>query len=175
MKATVDGNGTKALTFKQPAAVLAVAKRYVDEKYKEGFNNDTIFGAWYGLNHEPWCAMFVSKVFSEAKCSKLVAASSSKGFASCQMGLNWFIKHRQVVPLAKAQAGDIVFYQFDNDPAADHVGIVVRNNKLRKTLVTYEGNTARDGAGSQSNGDGVYQKTRRYSDVMAVARPEWTA
>ena len=59
--------------------VLANAKRYVDMKYKEGPNNDTIFGEWYGLNHQPWCAMFVSKVFNEAKLSKLIAASSTKG------------------------------------------------------------------------------------------------
>ena len=28
--------------------------------YKEGPNNDTKYGAWYGLNYNPWCAMFVS-------------------------------------------------------------------------------------------------------------------
>lgn len=155
--------------------VLSKAKHYVDVKYKEGADNDTIFGQWYGANHQPWCAMFVSKVFNEAGLSKIVAATTAKGFASCQLGLNWFVKKRQVVPVASAQAGDIAFYQFDADPASDHVGIVVKNNKLRKTLVTYEGNTAADGSGSQSNGNGVYQKTRSYSEVMAVARPAYPA
>lgn len=158
----------------QVKLVLEKAKHYVDTKYKEGRNNDTIFGKWYGMNHQPWCAMFVSKVFNEAKCSKLIAASTSKGFASCQLGLNWFVKKRQIVPVSSAMPGDLVFFQFDDDPAADHIGIVVKNNKALRTLVTYEGNTAKDGSGSQSNGDGVYQKRRKYSQVIAVARPKWT-
>lgn len=158
---------------KQANLVLQKAKTYVDAAYKEGPNNDTIFGEWYGMNHQPWCAMFVSKVFNEAKCSKLIAASSAKGFASCQMGLNWFVKKRQIVPVTSAMPGDIVFYQFDDDPAADHVGIVVSNNKTLRNIVVYEGNTSRDGSGSQSNGDGVYQKKRKYSQIIAVARPKW--
>jgi len=158
----------------QVDAVLAAAKNYVDAKYKEGRNNDTIFGKWYGLNHQPWCAMFVSKCFAEAKASKLIAAQSSKGFSSCQIGLSWFASKKQLVPVTSAMPGDIVFYQFDDDPAADHVGIVVSNNKLTKTLITYEGNTAKDGSGSQANGDGVYQKKRKYSQVIGVARPKWT-
>lgn len=28
--------------------------------YQEGYNNDTKYGEWYGLNHEPWCAIFCS-------------------------------------------------------------------------------------------------------------------
>ena len=65
------------------ATVVATARKYVDQGYKEGPNNDTIFGKWYGLNNQPWCAMFVSKCFDEAGIANLVAASSKKGFASC--------------------------------------------------------------------------------------------
>ena len=155
-------------------AVLAAAKKYVDAKYKEGLNNDTVFGKWYGLNHQPWCAMFVSKCFAEAKASKLIAAQTSKGFSSCQYGLSWFAGKKQLVPVTSAMPGDIVFYQFDSDPMADHVGIVVSNNKITKTLTTYEGNTAADRSGSQANGDGVYQKKRKYSQVIGVARPKWS-
>ena len=169
------GDGTKTVVLKQPLKVLAAAKVYVDAKYKEGRNNDTIFGKWFGMNNQPWCAMFVSKVFHDAGLGKLVAATTEKGFSACQAGLNWFASKKQLVPVGKAKPGDIAFFQFDSDPNADHVGIVVKNNTLTKTLVTYEGNTAKDGSGSQANGDGVYQKKRKYSDVMAVARPKWTA
>ena len=34
--------------------------------YHEGYNNDTEFGRWYGLNNQPWCAMFVSWAAHEA-------------------------------------------------------------------------------------------------------------
>jgi len=121
------------------------------------------------MNNQPWCAMFVSWCFNQAGISKSVAASTRKGFASCDAGLKWFAKHDKLIPVGQAQAGDIVFFQFDNDAQPDHTGIVVKNNG--KYLWCIEGNTAADKKGSQSNGDGVYRKKRAYSLVMAVARP----
>jgi len=152
--------------------VVAIAKAEIDAKYKEGANNDTKYGKWYGLNNQPWCAMFVSWCFNEAGLSPLVAAQSKKGFASCDAGLKWFAKKGQVVPVGKAQEGDIAFFQFDDDAMADHVGIVMKNDG-KGFIWCYEGNTAKDGAGSQSNGDGAYLKKRPYAKVMGVARPAW--
>ena len=160
----------------QAAKVLAVAKAEVDAKYKEGKNNDTKYGKWFGLNNQPWCAMFVSWCFNQAGLGSLIkGAQTPKGFASCQMGLDWFKKRKQVVKISEAQPGDIVFFQFDDDTPADHVGIVVSNHPVHKEMVTYEGNTAADGSGSQFNGDGAYKKKRPYSKIMAVARPKYTA
>ena len=139
--------------------------------YTEGPNNDTKYGKWYGLNNNPWCAMFVSWVFNEAGRVSEIAASSKKGFASCDAGLKWFAKKGNLVPIGNAEPGDIAFFQFDDDAQPDHVGIVIKNNIKLKRLVCIEGNTAGDAKGSQSNGDGVYKKKRPYSLVMAVARP----
>jgi predicted outer membrane repeat protein len=96
-------------------------------------------------------------------------AQNSKGFASCDAGLKWFAKRNKLVPVGEAKEGDIVFFQFDNDPQPDHVGIVTKNMKRTKTLKTVEGNTS--DKGSQSNGGAVYAKKRSYSLVMGVARP----
>jgi hypothetical protein len=142
---------------------------YSQLKYKEGPNNDTPYGKWYGLNNNPWCAMFVSYCFFKAGEIKKVAASSKKGFASCDAGLKWFTQNNKLVPIGQAQSGDIAFFQFDKDPQPDHVGIVVKNNG--RYLWCLEGNTASNKKGSQSNGDGVYRKKRHYSLIMAVARP----
>lgn len=139
--------------------------------YAETGNNDTKYGKWYGLNNQPWCAMFVSWCFAQADLSELVAAQTKKGFASCEAGLKWFSKKGKIVPVGQARAGDIVFFQFDEDAQADHVGIVIKNWKRKSTLVTIEGNTSGNTKGSQSNGDGVYTKKRAYSLVMGVARP----
>jgi hypothetical protein len=147
--------------------VVNIANSQID--YKEAANNNTMYGAWYGMNNQPWCAMFVSWVFNEAGLGSTVAASTRKGFASCDAGLKWFAKKNKLVPIGQAQAGDIAFFQFDTDAQPDHVGIVVKNNG--KYLWCIEGNTASDTKGSQSNGDGVYRKKRAYSLVMAVARP----
>ena len=113
--------------------------------------------------------MFVSWVYNKAGLSKTVAASTSKGFASCDAGLKWFAKKDKLVPIGQAQPGDIAFFQFDTDAQPDHVGIVVKNRG--KFLYCIEGNTSPNSKGSQSNGGGVYRKKRPYSLVMAVARP----
>lgn len=133
--------------------------------------NKTKYGKWYGLDGNPWCAMFVSWVFAQCGLSKKIAAQSPKGFASCDAGLKWFAKKSKLVPVGQAQAGDIAFFQFDDDAQPDHVGIVVANNTVRKSLTCIEGNTAAGKTGSQSNGDGVYKRVRSYSTIMGVARP----
>lgn len=156
--------------------VLAAAKKFVDQGYKEGENNDTIFGKWFGLNHQPWCAMFVSYCFNEAGMVDLVKAQGAKGFASCNPAVKWFAKNGQLVPVGQAQPGDIVFFNFDADATtAEHVGIVYQNDTVKSKLITFEGNTAGDNAGSQANGDGAYKKSRNYGLIMAVARPKWPA
>ena len=153
--------------------VLAAAQAYVDQGYQEGTNNDTIFGKWYGLNFNPWCAMYVSKCFAEGGAIELIQAQTKEGFASCDAGMKWFAKKNLLIPIGQAEAGDIVFFQFDDDAQPDHVGIVKKNNTTLKTLEVYEGNTSSGKGGSQSNGDGVYLKKRGYSTVMAIARPQW--
>jgi len=152
--------------------VLDAAKAEVDAGYREGANNDTKFGKWFGLNNQPWCAMYVSWCFKEAGLSDLIAAQSKKGFASCDVGLKWFAKKGQIVPVGQAKAGDIAFFQFDDDAQADHVGIVASNDG-KGTLTVYEGNTSGDGKGSQSNGDGAFLKKRAYKLIMGVARPAY--
>ena len=149
--------------------VVEIAKAELG--YQEKGNNDTKYGKWYGLNNNPWCAMFVSWCFDQAGRGKEVAASGKKGFASCDAGLKWFAKKNKLVPVGEAQPGDLVFFQFDDDAQPDHVGIVIRNATKRKSLVCIEGNTSSGKTGSQANGDGVYKRVRSYSLVMGVARP----
>lgn len=109
--------------------VLSVAKLYLG--YHEGYNNDTIFGNWYGMPNQPWCAMFVSFCMYKAGVSQ----ETVKKFASCTAGWNWFAnrgetRDKNYVP----QKGDIIF--FDWDPEAgngmDHVGLLdrVEDNKV---------------------------------------------
>jgi cell wall-associated NlpC family hydrolase len=156
-------------------SVVATALAEVESGYQEGANNDTKYGKWFGLNNQPWCAMFVSWCFAQHDLSALVAGQTKKGFASCDAGLKWFARNSQLVPVGQAQEGDIAFFQFDEDSQPDHVGIVVKNNTKLKRLVVAEGNTAGDNKGSQSNGDGVYLKKRSYDLIMAVARPKYPA
>lgn len=157
------------------AAVLKTARLYADKKYKEGKNNDNIFGKHYGINNIPWCAEFVSYCFDINGFGKLVAAQSKKGFISCSAGVAWFKKNKRLVKVNKAQPGDIAFMNFHGSKtAADHVEIVLRNDTKSKVLYCIGGNTVNpDGSGDQANGDGVYYKTRPYRYITYVANPNW--
>lgn len=156
-----------------PNEVINLALKFATAKYKEGRNNDTIFGKWYGLNYNPWCAMFVSYCFNKAGAGKLVATTNKKGFASCSAGLAYYKSKGRVIPKTQAQAGDIVFFSFDGNSDPDHVGIVLGNKPGSKTMLTVEGNTWSGKAGSQVNGDGVYKRVRLYQNIVAVVRPAW--
>jgi cell wall-associated NlpC family hydrolase len=148
-------------------SVVDIAKSQIG--YKEIGDNSTMYGKWYGLDRQPWCAMFVSWCYNQAGLGNNIVAQKSKGFASCDAGLKWFAKRNKLVPVGEAREGDIVFFQFDKDAEPDHVGIVTKNMKKLKTLRTVEGNTS--DKGSQANGGAVYAKKRPYSLVMAVVRP----
>ena len=152
------------------ATVQEIAKNLVG--YQEGENNDTEAGKWFGLNHQPWCAMQASKIFFDAGRIREVAPATSKGFASCDAWLKYLSKNNQLVPIGDAQQDDLVFFQFDTDAQPDHVGIVKGHNKTLKYMYVWEGNTSADKKGSQSNGDGFYLKKRTYATIMAVARPK---
>jgi cell wall-associated NlpC family hydrolase len=153
-------------------AVLEVATSFADKHYKEGPGNDSLFGRWYGINHAPWCAMFVSYCFNKAGVGRLVAASP-KGFASCVVGHSWLRAHGRPVEAIHAEPGDVVFFNFSHNRVPEHVGIVVSNDPMHRVLHTVEGNTANPNGKSQVNGDGVYYKTRPYGYAVSVIRPAW--
>ena len=120
-----------------------------------------------------WCAVFVSWCFDQVKASSLIAAKNPHGFIYCPDGVNWFSKKKQLIQPKDAQPGDIVFFDWENEGIADHVGIVESNGKT--FLMTIEGNTSAEGAkGSQNNG-GQVARRKRFIDktIIAVARPSW--
>ena len=155
----------------QAQAVVAKAKSHLG--YKEGTNNDTIFGTWAGMNHQPWCAMFVSYVFNEAGCLDLIK-QNAKGFASCIQMNQWAHAKGMAVSLSEIQAGDILLFAFTGTQP-EHTGIALGPIDPHTHLIpTIEGNTADSHAGNQANGDGVYLKYRAQTSVCAVIRPKWS-
>jgi len=151
--------------------VVNIARQEIG--YIEGPNNENKYGQWYGMDHESYCAMFVSWCFEQAGLSSIVAAQTEKGFAYCPTGLLWFQKKKQIVGKYSAQPGDIVFFNWTNTAQPDHVGIVVGASS--DGLTTIEGNTSPDHAtsGSQADGNGVYLRHRPYLNVMAIVRPAY--
>ena len=151
--------------------VVAIATKEVG--YKEGPNNGTKYGAWYGLDHNSWCAMFVSWCFNQAGLTSLIAAGP-KGYAGCETFETWAKAHNLIVPTASVQAGDILLYDFLKTGKSEHTGIATGIIDSHTHLIpTVEGNTAAENAGSQANGDGVYVKHRAVTTVRAVVRPKY--
>ena len=103
--------------------------------YKEGANNDTKYGDWYGLPNEPWCAMFVSWCAYQAGIGTDVILK----YCGCTAGMEWFVKNgrfgykEDYTP----KAGDIIFFLSDG---ASHTGIVI--NCVGGRVYTIEGNTS---------------------------------
>jgi hypothetical protein len=127
-------------------------------------SNRQQFGAWYGANGVPWCAIFVSYCYQHVG-SKSFAAGRSYAYVpyivnDARAGRNGLSVVRLPEP------GDLVCYDWERNGVADHVGIFVREIK-GGNFVALEGNTA---VGNDSNGGKVMERTRKPSQVQAFVR-----
>lgn len=125
------------------------------------------YGAAYGYNGVPWCVIFVWWVFNKADASELFYGGGKT--ASCSQYISWAKNAGQWIT-SGYKPGDIVFFDFDSTPDADHVGIV--ESVTSTGLITIEGNTS--ASGSQDNGGCVMRKERAYKYVYGAARPAYT-
>jgi hypothetical protein len=145
--------------------MLAECATWVDEGYKEGPNNETPFGRWYGDDNEPWCDQFISY------CAWASGNADVFGkFEYCPSDVDFFKSKNEWGDTP--QVGALVFYSWSENGVADHVGIVVSFDD--STITTYEGNTT-DGSGDQSNGGGAYQRTRpRNGQILGYGYPAYS-
>lgn len=94
------------------------------------------YWSWYGFNSRvAWCACFVSWCYGRMGLSE-------PRFAGCQtQGVPWFQSHGQWGGrgYANIAPGDAIFFDWDRDGVADHVGIVVGTDGSR--VYTVEGNS----------------------------------
>ena len=147
--------------------VLEIAREELGTKESPANSNRVKYNTWYygrevtGKAY-PWCMAFVQWVFHQAgvplplktaSCGALMNAAKKSG--------QWVTKD--------CRPGDVVIYDFPGGAATDHTGII---EKVTLTgVVAIEGNTSQ--AGSQSNGGMVCRKTRPYSQIVGVVRPNY--
>lgn len=152
------------------AQMVAKAESQVGYKESPAGSNNTKYGKWYGMNYEPWCAMFVSW------CADQIGESKAVGkFAYCPYWVDWFKERGQWLDRSeKPRPGDIIF--FSNGKRACHVGIV--KERLGTDYVqTIEGNTS---TSSNDNGGAVMERKRAYGKrgsswfIMGFGRPEYS-
>ncbi len=130
------------ISMKNGAAFLDGNSAMVETARQElGNEGGEKFWSWYGFDSEvDWCACFVSwcadqnGYLSEGKVPK---------FSYVQTGLNWFKdKEKWRNAGEKPVAGDIIFFDWNDNDVADHVGIVAGYHLGR--VFTIEGNASGD-------------------------------
>lgn len=149
---------------------IKVARAQVGYKESPPNSNKTKFGAWYGLDGQPWCDMFVS--WCADQCGALGVVGK---FAYTPAHANFFKTRGQWLDREeKPQPGDIVF--FSNKTRICHVGIVTARNGT-VSVDTIEGNTS---VTSNDNGGAVMARTRTYGAkgsnwyIAGFGRPQWS-
>ncbi len=94
------------------------------------------YWSWYGFNSRvEWCACFVSWCYNQA-------GKSEPRFAACQsQGIPWFQSRGQwgARGYENIAPGDAIFFDWDLDGSADHVGLVIGTDGSR--VYTVEGNS----------------------------------
>ena len=94
------------------------------------------YWSWYGFNSRvEWCACFVSWCYNQA-------GKSEPRFAGCQsQGVPWFQSRGQwgARGYENIAPGDAIFFDWDLDGSADHVGLVIGTDGSR--VYTVEGNS----------------------------------
>ena len=94
------------------------------------------YWSWYGFNSRvEWCACFVSWCYNQA-------GKSEPRFAGCEWeGVPWFQSRGQwgARGYENLAPGDAIFFDWDLDGTADHVGLVIGTDGSR--VYTVEGNS----------------------------------
>lgn len=113
--------------------IVAIAKKQVGNVGGEKF------WKWYGFkSHVHWCACFVSWCADQGGYIK---SGTLPKFSLVSDGINWFRGKGQWQKRSyKPASGDIIFFDWEGDGKADHVGIVERCDG--KTVYTIEGNSS---------------------------------
>ena len=149
--------------------LLAVSRRQIGTCESPPDSNNVRYNTWYygrevmGSAY-PWCMVFVQWVFDQAKvrlprrtasCGELMRAAQAAG---C-----WVVRD--------FRPGDVVIYDFSGKKkSTEHCGIV-EMELPDYGVQAVEGNTSQ--SGSQSNGGMVCRKTRPYSQIVGVVRPNY--
>lgn len=137
------------------ADMVAIASGEVG--YVEGPNNDNKYGAYFGMNNQPWCAFF------------LLWCMAQLGVDGFSYGFNGGVPSFYVqdnTDVNNLEPGDFVCFGQNASwwtSTQQHVELFV-SYAGTGYINTIGGNT---GGGSQSEGDGVYAKVRGLDQVTA--------
>jgi len=147
IRETKSGSINRAAAATNAAAFIAAAAGEIG--YHEGWNNRNKYGAWYGLNNEPWCVIFISW------CADQTGAPIPK-FSYVGDVSNYFKRKKQYRSASSGyipKTGDLMI-QGDR-----HIGIVEWADE--NAVHTIEGNYS----------NSVSRVTRSYGEITGFCTP----
>ena len=133
------GNKTYADEMKKVVSVVSDKPIVKVAMGQLGNKGGKPFWSWYGFkNREEWCALFVS--WCEDQCGYLKSEAAPK-FAIVSDGADWFVLRDQWRLMGDTpEPGDLIFFDWEQDGARDHVGIVTA--VVDDKVFTVEGNSS---------------------------------
>lgn len=138
--------------------------------YSEGSNNDNKFGRIYGMNHQPWCGIFVSVKARDARVQSIIPK-----FAYTPAGAQYFKDHRMESGAKqwgdKPRVGAIVFYDTAGLGRISHTGVVEKVFR-DGSFYAIEGNT--NAAGSREGRVVRRQKRTKVGPRGGFGYPDYT-
>ena len=146
--------------------VLRVARAELGYKESPSGSNKTKYGKEYGLNGQPWCAIFVWWVCKHA--GDVTLFCGGKKDAYCPTIADYYIAHKQTVSKSSGVGGDIVLFNFGKKNS-QHIGFIEKKN-ADGSYTTIEGNTS---TGNNCNGGMVMRRTRYQSQISWIVRPKY--
>jgi len=136
--------------------------------YRSHPMRESAFGRDVKYSGQPWAGSYVHEVLREVGLLETSMISTSAA-------LGWFAKNNRLFT-SGPKPGDIVFFAFPSTGlfGQPHVGLVTETDRFKSesTFRTIEGETASGLSRGNQDPDGVFERTRYETDVLAFVRPE---
>jgi|GEM_PF-1715471 len=150
---------------KGPGGVVKTAQGQIGITENPAGSNKVIYNTeYYGSevsgDDYPWCCVFVWWCFN--KSGNAEAFYDGGKTAGCSAVHTWAQSGGHIISGGEAKYGDLVLFSAD-----EHIEIVVANNG-DGSYMTIGGNTGSGDSGSQSNGGGVFMRTRYISGDFPI-------
>lgn len=145
--------------------LLELAQGELGVKESPAGSNKVKYNTEYGGGPKPWCCVFVWWLFRQAGAAELFFHGAKTAYAPAL--LTYHRKMGQGVP-GDYQPGDIIFFDFNGNGTADHVGLCESWDGT--TITTIDGNT---GTTNEANGGAVMRRKRHKKYICGAYRPAY--
>lgn len=144
---------------------MATGKQVVGALHKHLGEGGTFVWKWYGSGSGwAWCNATVCWAFNEVGAKNLFYGGKKVSY--CPTSIKWCEQNLAQIPLELAQAGDILYFDWDKNAVPNHIGFA-RGKCTHGTANTIEGN-----AGSPAK---VRERQIEAKYIQAVFRPHYPA